>query len=985
MSAPSEHLPPQQGNDQAAFLHWLAEIEPALLEAIPFAPAPKVTAWLALLRTALEQADISATLADLALPGPLVAQLFAATAARLSEGQLGWLQILYHLQNRILSAVAPLPAGPDNAPQSDLMGRLTADLWQAASSEDFFQRAVLSLAGAFDQAGVNLLLLKGEDKTLTLPAGLWQNHSASAKERLALTKEILATENVIMRALLLKQPQSAHQTGYRAHPALAALGDELATPLFKNGQTVGVLHLFSFAPQALNWQTMPDLSALAHHLAVAIDHLQLQHLLQRRTHEKKILLESSASLSSSLETDKILTLLAQKMVQALNAGACTISRWHNPQRTLTTIAEHIKPQDNPPRTWREPGKSIALSKDTIGRQVLKTMRPIALQDKQTGLLPAQAETWTKYGWHSILAFPLHHQGKLLGLIEVYDKNPHRAFNLEDIQFGKALAGQAVITIEQSELFLQTRQRLTEVSTLYTLSRQVISASSLNLDELLNNVVKTIRRIVNCRACVLFLLDEKKEYLEIKAASGLKTHWQKMARLSLGEGAAGLAALQQKTIYIPDTRKNTGFIFFDTSVRSLIVVPLIFQNQIIGAINLDDIHPNAFGKSQEGLLNIAASHAAIAIHSATLFNKVLSEEQRMRAIIQHMADGLLMLDQTGEIINVNPVLSMMLEMDSTEIIGQNVHAGYLDPRLALICRPTEKSAQAGISTDEVTLPDSRGLILRVLTSTVTDEHNHPIGEVRVVHDITQQRELERMKDDFISTVSHELRTPLFSIQGFVRLILNGDVPNPQTQQEFLTIIERQADQLAELVTNLLDLNRMASHAFNIEHQPVQLIDVINQTILKLQGFAHKKKVKLTSKLPTGLPLISGDAQRLEQVITNLVGNAIKFTPAGGKVIVKAKTEANNLLISVIDTGIGIAPHELERIFAKFYQVEDHNTRSAAGSGLGLHISRQLVERHGGKLWAESRLNEGSVFFVQLPVEPSDHPSLTPDTYSAGTIL
>jgi len=163
-----------------------------------------------------------------------------------------------------------------------------------------------------------------------------------------------------------------------------------------------------------------------------------------------------------------------------------------------------------------------------------------------------------------------------------------------------------------------------------------------------------------------------------------------------------------------------------------------------------------------------------------------------------------------------------------------------------------------------------------------------------------------------------------------------------------------------------MNKLSAGLLTVEREPVQVIDIINQTVLKLQGFAHQEDVKLVSQLPPSLPLISGDAQRLEQVMTNLAGNAIKFTPPGGTVTIEAKKSPERITIAVSDTGIGISQKNVDRIFSKFYQVEEATTRSVQGSGLGLHISKQLIEKHKGKIWAESELDKGSTFYIELPI-------------------
>jgi two-component system phosphate regulon sensor histidine kinase PhoR len=271
--------------------------------------------------------------------------------------------------------------------------------------------------------------------------------------------------------------------------------------------------------------------------------------------------------------------------------------------------------------------------------------------------------------------------------------------------------------------------------------------------------------------------------------------------------------------------------------------------------------------------------------------------------------------------------------------------------------------------EVTIETPRPRSLQIFSTTVVDDAGQPAGEVRVVHDITRERELEQLKDDFMSTVSHELRTPLFSIHGFVQIMLEDDNLDSATRREFLTIIQNQAAQLAQMVNNLLDLSKFDEGKLELERGPVAMVDLIHQTSLKLQGFAHQQKVKLVTHLPDTLPTISGDVQRLEQVLTNLIGNAIKFTKGGGEVTISASITGAELLVQVKDTGIGIPAEALERVFSRYYQVEDRSERSPRGSGLGLHIAQRIVKKHGGRIWAESEAGQGSTFCFTLPL-PED---------------
>jgi two-component system phosphate regulon sensor histidine kinase PhoR len=401
-----------------------------------------------------------------------------------------------------------------------------------------------------------------------------------------------------------------------------------------------------------------------------------------------------------------------------------------------------------------------------------------------------------------------------------------------------------------------------------------------------------------------------------------------------------------------------------------VAPLWAQGGVIGTINVDDTQPNAFGPLQERLLTIIGTQAGITIENARLFASMSKQQQQTQAIVQYMADGLLLIDGQGVIVTCNPALAMMLSMHPGQIVGQKLHAPDLPQRLAEITSTTTHRARTGVLSKEVVIELPHPRTLQIFSTTVVDDDGSPIGEVRVVHDITRERELEQLKDDFMSTISHELRTPLFSIQGFVQLMLEDENLDPTTHREFLSIIQSQAVQLGEMVNNLLDLSKFDEGKLELERRPVALLDLIHQTVLKLQGFAHQRKVKLVPQLPPLLPTVIGDAQRLEQVLTNLIGNAIKFSNLSENVVITAATINNELRVEVKDTGIGIPAEALDRIFSRFYQVEDKSERSARGSGLGLHIAERIVKGHGGRIWAESETGQGSTFCFTLPLaEPN----------------
>ncbi|MEW5956961.1 MAG: GAF domain-containing protein [Chloroflexota bacterium] len=991
---------------------WLAAIVPALKtrwidyfsRSASNQRTPDFNTWINLLHTAAgspwqitEQLDrlLAAPRSSLELQNSWVrlAKLFAITfeAAQAEAAHLdamAW-QHLLQAQNRVLQQAAQVslirPERPDTATLTRRalylqsitdLNRKIVNIWDPVELLDEVVRVIQKHLG-YDY--VSLFYLDQASQTLTLQSAIWKGQRPKPQNFLELK---VGTQSIISRVAATGRPalvnEVAQDPHYRPHPALPNIKSELAVPLLVGNNLVGVLDLES---EQLNAFTEDDLQigqALADHVAVALENARLQSAVQRHLREKTLLYESNLALGANLEMDTVLNLMTRKIAEALEAGACVICQVDHKANTITALAQYVfRYPGNPARTWRPLNEPVHLSKDLAAQQVLKTMRPVVGRGHpkkpvrswiwSLNLSQGQAEIGRKPGWGVVLALPLEMDETIIGLIEIYDKNPNRDFSADDIQLFRILAKQTSLAMEQARLLSETRQRLSEVATLYTIAQEF--TSNLDLETVLDTIVTTIRRAIGCRGCCIFLLDPSGQQLEIKAADGLKPHWRKMAKLKLGEGVAGKAAAERRTVYVPDTYKDPNFIFFDEEVHSVMTIPVFAQGEVIGTINVDDNRPNAFGSSEERLLTIAATQAGTAIENARLFAKVSREQQHTQAIIQHMADGLLLIDSQGLIITCNQALAEMLGLHPGQIINEKVTSPALPPQLAAILTSPTDPARTGVLAREVTLHTPRFRTLKVFSTPVIDDERQPIGEVRVVHDITKERELEQLKDDFFSTISHELRTPLFSIQGFAKILLEEKDLDAETQTEFLGTIQRQAMQLSEMVNNLLDLSRIDEGKLDLHQEPVILEDLIHQTLLKLQGFAHQRKVNLTSNLPAILPGIMADKQRVEQVLTNLIGNAIKFTGAGGQVVVSAWQIDAEVHVQVQDNGIGISPEDLEQIFSRYYQGDNKSERSAMGSGLGLHIAKKIVEGHGGRIWAESASGQGSTFHFMLPLAPS----------------
>ncbi|MCG2704125.1 MAG: cell wall metabolism sensor histidine kinase WalK [Candidatus Omnitrophica bacterium] len=343
-------------------------------------------------------------------------------------------------------------------------------------------------------------------------------------------------------------------------------------------------------------------------------------------------------------------------------------------------------------------------------------------------------------------------------------------------------------------------------------------------------------------------------------------------------------------------------------------------------------------------------------------KIKREKQRINSVLRHVAEGLVIIDNDGKVLLLNPAAEELFGVSKENKIGQHILEGLQEGQMVSLSKDKHQEFEIELAgSDEKTKKT-----LRASNAVIESPEGETIGVVSVLSDITKQKELERMKDTFVSNVTHDLRAPLISIQKSISLILeSAKEPLPQEQKQFLEIANNSATRLMALVNDLLDVAKLEAGRVPLEYTHVSLPNVVESVFSTLSVWAGSRGVELKKE---GLESLEFDADEklLNQVFTNLVGNAIKFTPAGGSVAIKAEKADKEVKISVIDTGCGIPADSLGRIFEKFEQTRAIPVGNAPkGSGLGLAIVKDIVQLHGGKVWAESEVGKGSAFIFMIP--------------------
>lgn len=354
------------------------------------------------------------------------------------------------------------------------------------------------------------------------------------------------------------------------------------------------------------------------------------------------------------------------------------------------------------------------------------------------------------------------------------------------------------------------------------------------------------------------------------------------------------------------------------------------------------------RSEDELGRLARSFNHLTIRLRETLEEISAERRKAEAILSNMADGLVALDREGRIIHVNPAAARMLRAEPAALEGR---------RLAEVLPEASLDGEAPFV--------HRDRTLRARLAPLRDSSGQATGTVVVLHDVTEEERLERMRREFVANVSHELRTPLTTIKSYVETLLDGAAEDPEVAERFLGVVNRETERMTRLVSDLLTLSHLDSGSLRMERQPLAPAELVAEVCEKFRERCERKEIALRCTFDPGAPLVLADRDRMEQVLSNLLNNAVDFTPPGGTIDVKVEAGDGRVTVRVIDTGTGIPPEDLPRIFERFYRVDKARSREFGGTGLGLSIAKEIVESHEGRIGIESSLGRGTEVWFWLP--------------------
>ncbi len=803
---------------------------------------------------------------------------------------------------------------------------------------------------------------------------------------------------------------------------LTLLGAHLFVALPGRQQPVGWLALGPrLSGQPYTPQDLAFLVGLCDQASVAVQRVQTVANLERRVQEMNALTRVSQGVNITLTFDDVLELIYAQTAQIIPTSHFHITLYN---KDNDYFYYGFCVENNDRITARE---NIPFPLNTgLAPEIIRKGRPLLTLDylrecKAHNLAP---ETEGVFAWMGV---PLNAGAESIGALSIGSRDPSTAYTRGQLDLLQAIADQTAGAIVKARLLQETQQRAHQLTTLNEVTRQL--TSTLELEPLLQSILESAVNILNCEAGSLFLVDEQSNDLIFKVTVGPVAKDLLGQRLPPGSGIVGKAVnlrgpiiendVKRSAGWSADTDEKTGFV-----TRALMAAPLQIKDNVTGVIEVINRRDGLpFVEEDQALLTAFAGQAAVAMENArlyTLTDQELAarvEELSVMQRIDRELNASLEMDRAMRITlewamrqsNAEAGLIGMLEEGKLHVVAQQGYdelmAGISDQLLPLELPALKAAVEAGqpqrvplearsgggflaSAHKQIVIPIRReasviGLMMLESTSDSQEDiaflnrlSDHAAIAISNALLYGEVQRANLAKSEFVSFVAHELKNPMTSIKGYTELLAAGAVGQiNEMQTNFLNTIRSNVERMSTLVSDLNDNSKIEAGRLRLDFKAVEVNELVDEVVRSTKRQAEDKKQSLQAQIPPQLPKVWGDRTRLGQILTNLVSNSNKYTPEGGILTIGAEASANRwdpegaskvVHLWVKDNGIGISPEDQQKIFQKFFRSEDQKAREAPGTGLGLNITRSLVEMQGGRIWFESEFRQGTTFHFTVPI-------------------
>ena len=802
-----------------------------------------------------------------------------------------------------------------------------------------------------------------------------------------------------------------HGLSLEGEPARSWLG----APMIAEGRVIGAMAVQSFdEDDAFDQDHLLLLRTIAGQAAIALQNARLFEERERRISELAVLNEIAQTISSTLELDALLQLIHHQVSRLMDTTHFCIALYDQEVDEIT-FPFVIDPEGLGDCLPRKRGG------DPAGR-VIQTAQPLLLR-RADGGLDGERGGEVDLGPHACwLGVPMIAEDRVVGVLCVHSYAQADLYSQDDLNFLMTVASQAAVAVRNAQLYEQIVSFSSELEemvenrthdlaraldeltaerdraeTLYRIASDL--GGSLELERVLQRALKLLADALGVEHGTILLVDSESDRMTLRATldkdrelprEGKVTRWVR------GVGLAGWILEEREALLVPDITQDERWVQRPDKpvrVRSVVAAPLCLQGgDVLGILTLGHPQVGYFTPEHMQLVTAATAQIAMALHNSDLYALITDQAEQLgaalqsqqeeaaknRAILESIADGVLVLDHTGRVLLVNPAAEELLGFPAVALEGQHigkmpglgetsVHRDLAEALYRELEQCLEEGGCAGMPAEAKIRLEAGETVLAANVAPLVVSLEAAPGLVAALRDISREAEVERFKNEFISTVSHELRTPMTSIKGYTDLLFLGMAGGLTDKQlSFLQIIKSNADRLTALVNDILDISRMETGRIRLTIESLDMVQLIDGVVSSFREQYRDKGLKMVWQGPAGLPEVRGDATRVSQVLSNLLANAWRYTEEGGQVTVTVRPADEFVQVDIADTGIGIPAEDLERIFDRFFRVDHPIVQEAGGSGLGLSIARMFVEMLGGRIWVQSEEGIGSTFRFTLPL-------------------
>ena len=757
-------------------------------------------------------------------------------------------------------------------------------------------------------------------------------------------------------------------------------GSEVDVPLLANKKLVGVLVVESNKVKAFSDEDFDILAAAANQAGVAIGRARLLRALQERAQEEEALRATMADLSAQLDLSVLLRSVLGRAVALLGVSLGEFAIYDPATDELEIVAsQHEGGKDTT-------GVRIKRGEGAMGR-VAATLEPLVIDDYQKW--SGRLTEYDDDAYHAVLAAPLLVKGELRGAIALLHQDPQRRFGDAELRLVSLFTSQAVVAIENARLFTAERRQAREQQALLETLRDL--SGELELSRVLQGVLDRSVSLLNATGGELATYDEARKDLEIVAGFNMGAD-AVGTRMKFGEGAMGRVAETKQPLVVPKYHAWEGRStqYAESPMQTVMASPLLIGKRLMGVIAIASAdRARSFGPDDQRLLELFASQSAIAIENARLFTESRSQRQYFEELVKNNPVAIVTLDNDHRILACNPAFEMLYGYTEQEVLGHD---------LDRLITTDDTRAEAQSYTQQVlsqramrvlgqrrrkdgTLVDVEVLAVPVVVD------GKRLGLMALYHDISEllaaRRDAEAAntaKSRFLASMSHELRTPLNAIIGYSEMVeeeMNdrGDDPLVADVQK----IETAGRHLLSLINDVLDLSKIEAGKMEVVAESFEIATMVADVVGTVRPLIERQGNTLRIEGAREAGSMRTDMTRVRQVLLNLLSNASKFTENGAVTLTVRRDDPETIVFDVKDTGIGLTPEQLGRLFEAFTQAEASTAKRFGGTGLGLTISRHFCRMMGGDISVTSQAGAGSTFTVRLP---ASLPASLPDAGAAA---